>query len=682
MIKPAGIIIQKFYMVACAEKMYFIKDETSPKDIVWEDISENGDIGAKMESPYHSSFGMNHPIRVKPDGSIVLLGSGRIFDAITLTLVNVLPHGITDATWKSGELFTLNESEGNSVFKHWTSKYSVEQEFYFEGSPLRCFNVSVGFVLAVHDGETTHFIVPDGALESVALIIDSEPSSIGSAQPIDYGTHLIPVDTVITNSVQAQVDVDGVHYHCSGWRASGCLPSFGVTNSLITTIYEDASITWLWTPVQFLLNCDVIGAGTVNVSNGWENAGEIITIEAKPVFGGRFFRWMGDVPREIATEPVIDITMDRARMIQAVFVGVERIELLPGDWPMYGNGPDHAGYIPGVISSGTATQKWVRAFINANQVAVGGGRVYITPYVYFDDMYLAAVDEVNGTNIWYHSFGSGHSINPPAYDAGNVYVQNRGEGSSVDRTKLWSINAATGVENWNSSIRAQWERYYSPTIADGGIWVNGGAYGGMYGFDQSDGAERFFYELEQYNQWTPAYADGVVYSWVEGNFRAHHPYSGAIVWDLDLGWKSSGAALDRTIAISDGFGYVTRNDRLLAINLADQELEWSFTGSYERTPAVANGVVYASVGSAVVAFDAFSGSHLITYYAPARIGYNLVVCDNALFASSSSETYIFDLWTQLPRQVIPFGGHLTVANGTLYISGASAVYAYDITPGF
>jgi len=52
----------------------------------------------------------------------------------------------------------------------------------------------------------------------------------------------------------------------------------------------------------------------------------------------------------------------------------------------------------------------------------------------------------------------------------------------------------------------------------------------MYGFS-TNGTEKFFNdELEQYDQWTPTYYQGTVYSWVAGEFRAHDPLTGAVLW--------------------------------------------------------------------------------------------------------------------------------------------------------
>lgn len=99
------------------QKMYFFRDSTSPRDILWEEINENGvyypeevpgGIRNKKDSPLHSSTGMTHPIHLSPDGNLVLLGSGVFHNSTTLErLTTSLANNITDAAWLGDTLFTL-----------------------------------------------------------------------------------------------------------------------------------------------------------------------------------------------------------------------------------------------------------------------------------------------------------------------------------------------------------------------------------------------------------------------------------------------------------------------------------------------------------------------------------------------------------------------------------------------
>lgn len=130
------------------QKMYFFRDDTSPNDLLWEDISADGVIGDDMDSPYHSSDGITHPLRVAPDGSVVVLGSGRIYDAMTLLQLDSLSNDISDAVWKSGNLVTLRSLNGNTEVQKWTAApYAIEKKRQVDGLPLRLFSIDGGYLV-------------------------------------------------------------------------------------------------------------------------------------------------------------------------------------------------------------------------------------------------------------------------------------------------------------------------------------------------------------------------------------------------------------------------------------------------------------------------------------------------------------------------------------------------------
>lgn len=128
-------------------RMYFLRDYTSPNDLHWEQIDENGVIQAKGESPYHGSEGIAHPIRVAPDGSVAILGSGRIYNAITLEQIDTLSNNINDATWGAGTLFTLRAFGGASQIQKWGPNYRVDTALRVQGAPGRIFTVDEGLLV-------------------------------------------------------------------------------------------------------------------------------------------------------------------------------------------------------------------------------------------------------------------------------------------------------------------------------------------------------------------------------------------------------------------------------------------------------------------------------------------------------------------------------------------------------
>ncbi|MCB0211409.1 MAG: PKD domain-containing protein [Anaerolineae bacterium] len=123
------------------QKIYFFRDHTSPNDLIWEDIDADGIIGTQQDSPYHDSTGIIHPIRVAPDGSVVVLGSGRIYDAITLAQIDTLSNNISDATWADDTLYTLRTFDSNTQIQRWSSNYGVNAVFNLPGTPTRILTV-------------------------------------------------------------------------------------------------------------------------------------------------------------------------------------------------------------------------------------------------------------------------------------------------------------------------------------------------------------------------------------------------------------------------------------------------------------------------------------------------------------------------------------------------------------
>jgi hypothetical protein len=119
--------------------MYFLRDDTSPNDLLWEDIDVNGVIGEKKDSPLHTSSGFKHPIRVNLDGSIALLGSVVIHNGQTSERLDiVLPNEISDAAFVE----TAAQFETLPVllsFRIWLSLHFLWEKFSeFQEPPRIC----------------------------------------------------------------------------------------------------------------------------------------------------------------------------------------------------------------------------------------------------------------------------------------------------------------------------------------------------------------------------------------------------------------------------------------------------------------------------------------------------------------------------------------------------------------
>lgn len=120
-------------------RMYFFRDDSSPNDLHWESIDVNGTITGAGESPYHGEVGTVPPIRIALDGSVVLLGSGEIYDGQTIVHVNDLSNDISDAAWLGDGLFTIRPAPPYTEIQRWTGNYGLDGSFMVGGSPIRLF---------------------------------------------------------------------------------------------------------------------------------------------------------------------------------------------------------------------------------------------------------------------------------------------------------------------------------------------------------------------------------------------------------------------------------------------------------------------------------------------------------------------------------------------------------------
>lgn len=135
-------------------RMFFFRDDTSPNDLHFEEIGTNGKFGAAGDSPYHGELAPLTPIRVRPDGGAVLLGSGIFYDATTLTRANSLPNEIRDAAWRGAILYTVREIAGLTQVQRWSSTFAQTATAQFDGQPLRIWTLPTGLlVLTVEAGQ-------------------------------------------------------------------------------------------------------------------------------------------------------------------------------------------------------------------------------------------------------------------------------------------------------------------------------------------------------------------------------------------------------------------------------------------------------------------------------------------------------------------------------------------------
>lgn len=358
-----------------------------------------------------------------------------------------------------------------------------------------------------------------------------------------------------------------------------------------------------------------------------------------------------------ATASLAQLTADQVRTHHSV----------DRTWQTFGASPARTGVASGSFAGAPFTQVWQAAPGGDLQpVAVGNGLVFATKSIYMTTGWIKAFDLATGVERWQVTTPSAYSVNPAAFAEGRVFVQRGNHGSD---SQLWCISAATGSTLWKSPFSAQWERYMAGCPAGGMICVNGGSYGGMYGFDQVDGAQRFFNgTLEQIDQWAPAFASGQLFTWVGGKARSHDPLSGVTGWTLDL-LNGDGRG---TLPVVGSASLVVRGSNALhVVDTASRTKRWTVNATVAGTPAVTSDTVYALVGPQLNAYALSSGSLLRSYTASGTLIGQPLVTDDSIIVASANATWVLDRASFAVRQTLTYGGHLALAGRTLVLADAS-----------
>jgi outer membrane protein assembly factor BamB len=350
------------------------------------------------------------------------------------------------------------------------------------------------------------------------------------------------------------------------------------------------------------------------------------------------------------------------------------------DWVTFQGNAAHTGYVPAALDPVVFTKLWEstvhQSGFGFNQVVVGGGAVFVSTNDYFGEQHLLAFDAATGAQRWSHDFGAIHSVDPPAYADGTVYVATGGHQDSF----LWAFDAATGGERFRSAYLNQWSRWQAPVISGGNVYMAGGYYGGMYSFDGT-GAQRWFVQLGQYDGFTPAVADGKVYAFtgaITPEITVADAATGAAVDSItDPTLKAMGWALSTTPVLGAAHDLLTaQGGRLLSFDLQSRLLGWQAQGDFGGQVAVANGVVYAQNGVDVEARRESDGVQLWAWRRPSgtQLWADMIVTKNLLFASDGATTYALDLDARRLGWSYPAGGELSLSkDGLLLIAGPNGI---------
>ena len=376
-------------------------------------------------------------------------------------------------------------------------------------------------------------------------------------------------------------------------------------------------------------------------------------------------------------------------------------------WSTQGNTSDHRGFVAGNIGVNSPMQIWQYTFNNVSTtplpVVVGDGKVYGLTSDYFDNgIYMIALDLESGSQEWTFNFADGaRGFGAPAYSDGQIFVQRSNHSSD---SRLIAISSTDGSQNWATPFSTQWSTFNAPIVGDGRVYINGGYNGGIYGYDADGGQELFFTDLDQEDRWSPAYANGKVYTWTRNYLRELNPNTGVI----ERVYTSVNYNYDgETVTIAGNMAFASNGNYLEAIDLTTFNKVWqSESISYLSAPSVKGDYVYVSSSTGVHEFNINTGTLERTFNGTfSNSVYQPILTDDTLIASNASQTYIFDLVTGSLIETLPTGGYLSLSGrklitadnsgnltayqlrtvfdiNTTIVSGLGSVTSNNATPGF
>lgn len=115
---------------ASTARLYYFRDGSSPNDLMFDVIDQtSGRITSAGETPYHGAYAIRGPIRANASGSKVLLGSGDIYLAPTLTWGGKIPASISDAMWLANDELVIVAPQTKGVK---LQRYSAERRLLEE----------------------------------------------------------------------------------------------------------------------------------------------------------------------------------------------------------------------------------------------------------------------------------------------------------------------------------------------------------------------------------------------------------------------------------------------------------------------------------------------------------------------------------------------------------------------
>lgn len=264
---------------------------------------------------------------------------------------------------------------------------------------------------------------------------------------------------------------------------------------------------------------------------------------------------------------------------------------------------------------------------------------------------------------------------------------------------LVALNAETGTVRWSFAPRGM---AATPVLANGTVYI-APEDDKVYAVDASSGIPRWAFQRTDGSanagfDGYPAVDGSVVYVTCDaGSVYALNTGDGSLKWHTALPNKAD--YIYAAPAVANGLVYVSVggvDDELLALDAATGKTRWSVTGvgEFDGTPLAANGTVYVGGGLTLYAVNATTGARRWSFLTTGDILTRPAVGNGVVYVGSGDETvYAVDATAGKERwhfatsgKALPpafsTGAAVTLDNATLYVgSQGGTLYALNATDG-
>jgi hypothetical protein len=121
-----------------------------------------GTIGADRDSPYHGDYNLPNPLRLLPDESGVIVGSGLIFNSADLTYRTAMGLSFADVAFYGGRFYLIDTVGDLTQLRVLSARFDVLAASYHTGRAKRLFVNGSQLVLVtekVGGGLLVHFLM-------------------------------------------------------------------------------------------------------------------------------------------------------------------------------------------------------------------------------------------------------------------------------------------------------------------------------------------------------------------------------------------------------------------------------------------------------------------------------------------------------------------------------------------